>query len=179
MDGFQTISGDRCGGRDDGMVCGVGQYDGRPVAVVAQAGTATTPAGYRTAARLIRLAERLGLPVLTLVDTPGAANGSGAESAGLAAAIAELFLAVAGATVPVTTLVVGEGGSGGALALASPDDLWMAADAYFGVIAAELAAAILKRDPDDAPAIANQLQLRPQDLVRLGLARGIRSGPRP
>ena len=75
--------------------------------------------------------------------------------------------------------MVGEGGSGGALALASPDDRWMAADAYFGVIAAELAAAILKRDPGDAPAIANQLQLRPQDLVRLGLARGIRSGPRP
>lgn len=175
MDEIRTISGDRCGGRDDGMVCGVGRYGGRSVAFAAQTGTATTPAGYRTAVRLIRLAERFGLPVLTFVDTPGAANGSGAESAGLAPAIAELFLALAGATVPVTTLVVGEGGSGGALALASPDDLWMTADAYFAVIAPELAAAILKRDPSEATAIADQLHLRPQDLVRLGLARGIRS----
>lgn len=175
VDDIHTISGDRCGGRDDGMVCGVGRYGEQTVAFAAQAGTATTAAGYRTATRLVRLAERFGLPVLTLVDTPGAANGSAAESAGLAAAIAELFLAVAGATVPVTTLVIGEGGSGGALALASPDDLWMAADSYFAVIAPEFAAAILKRDPADAPAIAEQLCLRPQDVARLGLARGIRS----
>jgi acetyl-CoA carboxylase carboxyl transferase subunit beta len=173
---IQTISGDRCGGRDDAMLCGLGFADGRAVAFAAQAGTATTPAGYRTATRLIRLADRFGLPVLTLVDTPGAANGAVAESAGLGNAIAELFLAVAGAAVPVTTLVIGEGGSGGALALASHHDMWMTADAYFAVIAPELAASILKHDPADAPTIADGLRLRPQDLVDLGLARGIRVG---
>lgn len=168
------INGDRCGGRDAGMLCGFSRAGDRTVAFAAQAGTATTPAGYRTAARLIRLAERFGIPVLTLVDTPGAAALAEAEAAGLAPAIAELFMAVAAATVPVTTLVIGEGGSGGAIALAAPDATWLTGDAYFAVIAPELAAAILKRDRDDAAAVADLLRLRPEDMVALGLARGIR-----
>lgn len=167
------LVGDRCGGTDPGMLCGVGLRDGRGVVYAAQCGTATRPAGYRTAARVIRLADRLGLPVLTLVDTPGAANDAAAERAGAGAAIAEVFAAVAGARVPVTTLVVGEGGSGGALALAAPDNTWATPDCYFSVIAPELAAAILKRPPEEAPHTAEQLRLRPQDLVELGLVRGI------
>ncbi|MFF4485332.1 carboxyl transferase domain-containing protein [Streptomyces sp. NPDC001544] len=169
-----AISGDRCGGSDpDGMLCGFGERDGRTVGYAAQTGTATRPAGYRTAARLIRLADRLGIPVLTLVDTPGAANDAEAERQGAGAAIADLFGAVAAARVPVTTLVVGEGGSGGALALAAPGNTWATPDSYFSVIAPELAAAILKRPPQEVEATAEQLRLRPQDLVELGVVRGI------
>ncbi|MFJ6940857.1 carboxyl transferase domain-containing protein [Streptomyces sp. NPDC101132] len=167
------LSGDRAGGTDPGMLCGFGLRGGRTVAYAAQCGTATLAAGYRTAARVIRLADRLGIPVLTLVDTPGAANDAAAERAGAGAAIADTFAAVAGARVPVTTLLIGEGGSGGALALAAPGNTWVTPDSYFSVIAPELAAAILKRPQEEAPATADQLRLRPQDLVDLGVARGI------
>ncbi|MFG2605582.1 carboxyl transferase domain-containing protein [Streptomyces sp. NPDC048514] len=169
-----AISGDRCGGSDpDGMLCGFGERDGRTVAFAAQTGVATRPAGYRTAARLIRLADRLGIPVLTLVDTPGAASDAEAERQGAGAAIAEVFGAVAAARVPLTTLVVGEGGSGGALALAAPGNTWATPDSYFSVIAPELAAAILKRPPREVEATAGQLRIRPQDLVELGVVRGV------
>ncbi|WP_329534297.1 acetyl-CoA carboxylase [Streptomyces sp. NBC_01450] len=168
------ISGDRCGGSDDGMLCGFGSGPGgRTVAYAAQCGTATRPAGYRLAARLIRLAGRLGIPVLTLVDTPGAANDSQAERQGAGSAIADLFAAVATARTPVTTLVIGEGGSGGALALAAPGNTWATPDSYFSVIAPELAAAILKRPANEVRATADQLRIRPQDLVELGVIRGI------
>lgn len=143
------------------------------MAYAAQCGTATRPAGYRAAARTIRLADRLGVPVLTLVDTPGAANDAEAERAGAGAAIADTFAAIAAARVPVTTLVIGEGGSGGALALAAPGNTHVTADSYFSVIAPELAAAILKRPPEETGATADQLRLRPQDLVELGIARSI------
>ncbi|MGW0748638.1 carboxyl transferase domain-containing protein [Streptomyces sp. NPDC002587] len=167
------VSGDRAGGADPGMLCGFGLREGRAVAYAAQCGTATRPAGYRTAARVVRLADRLGIPVLTLVDTPGAANDATAEHEGAGAAIADAFAALAAATVPVTTLLIGEGGSGGALALAAPGNTWVTPDSYFSVIAPELAAAILKRPPAAAPATADQLRIRPQDLVALGVARGI------
>ncbi|HEX2131436.1 MAG TPA: carboxyl transferase domain-containing protein, partial [Actinophytocola sp.] len=170
-----SIRGDRAGGVDDGVLCGIGRRRGRSIAFAAQTGTATTPAGFRTASRLVRLADRLGIPVLTLVDTPGAAAGPDAERAGVGPAIAELFATIAGARVPVTTLVVGEGGSGGALALCSVDRVWITPDAYFSVIAPELAAAILKRDPADVPELASQLKLRPQDLLELGVVHGIAS----
>ncbi|MFE2286182.1 carboxyl transferase domain-containing protein [Streptomyces sp. NPDC059443] len=167
------LSGDRAGGTDPGILCGFGLREGGAVAYAAQCGTATRPAGYRTAARVIRLADRLGIPVLTLVDTPGAANDAAAEHAGAGAAIADTFAVLASATVPVTTLLIGEGGSGGALALAAPGNTWVTPDSYFSVIAPELAAAILKRPPEAAPATADQLRIRPQDLVALGVARGI------
>ena len=169
-----ALVGDRCGGADpDGMLCGFGERDGRTVAFAAQTGTATRPAGYRTAARLIRLADRLDIPVLTLVDTPGAANDADAERQGAGAAIAELFGEVAAARMPITTLVIGEGGSGGALALAAPGNTWATPDSYFSVIAPELAAAILKRPPEEVEPTADQLRIRPQDLVELGVVRGI------
>ncbi|MGW3938882.1 carboxyl transferase domain-containing protein [Streptomyces phaeochromogenes] len=178
LDRRAAISGDRCGGTDDGMLCGFGvlkdgKDGGRTVAYAAQTGTATRPAGYRTAARLIRLADRLRIPVLTLVDTPGAANDAEAERQGAGAAIADVFGAVAAAGTPVTTLLIGEGGSGGALALAAPDNTWATPDSYFSVIAPELAAAILKRPPEEVRATADQLRIRPQDLVDLGVVRGI------
>lgn len=173
FDDREEISGDRCGGVDPGMRCGFGRHQGRTIAFAAQCGTATRPAGFRTAARLIRLADRLGIPVLTLVDTPGAANDAAAERAGAGAAIADSFAALATARVPVTSLLIGEGGSGGALALAAPDRLWATPDSYFSVIAPELAAAILKRDPAQIHDTADQLRIRPQDLLDLGVIRGI------
>jgi acyl-CoA carboxylase subunit beta len=169
----EQLNGDRCGGTDPGMLCGFGLHRGRTVAYAAQCGTPTLPAGYRSAARLVRIAGRLAVPVLTLVDTPGADNGPDAERGGAGAAIADLFDAIATVPVPVTTLVIGEGGSGGALALASPEALWLTPDAYFSVIAPESAASILKYPPGDAPKVADRLRLRPQDLVELGIARGI------
>ncbi|MEW2402832.1 carboxyl transferase domain-containing protein [Streptomyces sp. NPDC046862] len=168
-----AIAGDRCGGTDPGVLCGFGEHEGRTVAYAAQCGTATRPAGYRTAARLIRLAGRLGIPVLTLVDTPGAANDAEAERQGAGGSIADVFDAVATARTPVTTLVIGEGGSGGALALAAPGSTWATPDSYFSVIAPELAAAILKRPEDQARVTADELRVRPQDLAALGVVRGI------
>ncbi|MFF4288497.1 carboxyl transferase domain-containing protein [Streptomyces sp. NPDC001633] len=173
FDDREELSGDRCGGTDPGIRCGFGRREGRTIAFVAQCGTATRPAGFRTAARLVRLADRLGIPVLTLVDTPGAANDAVAERAGAGAAIADAFAALATAGVPVTSLLIGEGGSGGALALAAPGRLWATPDSYFSVIAPELAAAILKRDEAQVHDTAEQLRIRPQDLLDLGVIRGI------
>jgi acetyl-CoA carboxylase carboxyl transferase subunit beta len=167
------LSGDRAGGRDPGMLCGIGRRAGTPVAYAAQTGGANTPAGFRTAARVVRLADRLRIPVLTLIDTPGAANDEAAEAGAIGPAIADTFAALAAATVPVTSLVIGEGGSGGALALASHTELWITPDAYFAVIGPESAAAILKLQPGDAPAVAERMHLRPQDLVALGVVQGI------
>ncbi|MEE1766544.1 carboxyl transferase domain-containing protein [Streptomyces sp. SP18BB07] len=167
------LQGDRCGGTDPGMLCGFGEHEGRTVAYAAQCGTPTRPAGYRTATRLIHLADRLGIPVLTLIDTPGAANDAEAERQGAGPAIAALFTAVATARTPVTSLLIGEGGSGGALALAAPDHTWATPDSYFSVIAPELAAAILKRPENEVQATADELRVRPQDLVELGVVRGI------
>lgn len=174
----EPVSGDRCGGVDTGVLCGFGRRDGATVAYAAQCGTATRPAGFRTAARLVRLANRLGIPVLTLIDTPGAANDAQAEKAGVGAAIADMFTAIAEVSVPVTTLLIGEGGSGGALAFAAPGRLWVTPDSYFAVISPESAAAILKRPPAEVRATADQLRLRPQDLVELGVARGVSAAGR-
>jgi acetyl-CoA carboxylase carboxyl transferase subunit beta len=165
------LSGDRVGGIDRGMLCGIGRRGGRTIAYAAQTGTANTAAGFRTATRVVQLANRLRLPILTLIDTPGAANDAEAEHAGIGASLAELFGAIAASSVPVTSLVIGEGGSGGALALASRDELWMTPDAYFSVTHPEAAAAILKLHPADVPDLAERLHLRPQDLVLFVLGR--------
>jgi acetyl-CoA carboxylase carboxyl transferase subunit beta len=155
------------------MLCGFGLREGRAIAYAAQTGTATRPAGFRAATRLVRTADQLRIPVLTLVDTPGAAADPEAERDGVGPAIAELFSTIAAVRVPVTTLVIGEGGSGGALALCSPDRVWIAPNGYFSVIAPELAASILKRPPEDVRALAGQLRLRPHELLELGVVDGV------
>ena len=178
FDWRSDVSGDRAGGVDPGVSCGFGWRDGRTIAYAAQCGTPTSPSGFRTAARLVKLASRLGIPVLTLVDTPGAASDAAAERAGAGGAIAAMFEAVATASIPVTTLVIGEGGSGGALAFAAAGSTWVTPDAYFSVTSPEAAAAILKRPASEVPDLANQLRLRPQDLVDLGVARAVVSPAR-
>jgi acetyl-CoA carboxylase carboxyl transferase subunit beta len=107
------------------------------------------------------------------VDTPGAASGDDAEREGVGAAIAETMTAVAASRIPVTTLLIGEGGSGGAVALTAPGRVWVTPDSYYSVIAPELAAAILKRGPEQVRDTTEQLRLRPQDLVEMRLARGV------
>jgi acetyl-CoA carboxylase carboxyl transferase subunit beta len=167
------IRGDRCGGVDAGLRCGFGRRDGVTIGYVAQTGQRTTPAGFRTATRLVALASRFGRPVLTLIDTPGAAATPGDEAAGIGPAIAELFVAMASGRVPVTSVVIGEGVSGGALALASPTDLWVARDGYLAVTAPELAASILKLPADDVPEVAARLRLTPAELASRGIIRGV------
>ena len=167
------LSGDRAGGADPEMLCGFGRRGERTIAYAAQTGGATGPAGFRAASRLLDLAARLHLPVLTLIDTPGAANDAAAERGAVGTAIGELFQRVAASPVPITSLVIGEGGSGGALALASPERLWIAPEAYFAVIAPEGAAAILARDRAEAPELAGRMRLLPGDLLRLGIVDGV------
>ncbi len=173
------ISGDHVGGVDENMLCGFGRRKGRTIAYAAQRGVANNAAGFRTAKRLLDLAERLRLPVLTLIDTPGAGNEERDEQEGVGTAIAELFCAVASLSVPMTSLVIGEGGSGGALALAATGNLWITPDGYFAVIAPESAAAILEHDASQAEAVSEDMRLMPQDLVRLGIVRGIVAPPKP
>ena len=167
------IRGDRCGGVDPGLRCGFGRHQDATIAYVAQTGARTTPAGFRTATRLLRLAARFRLPVLTLIDTPGAAAAPADEAAGVGSAIAELFIAMASSPVPVTSVVIGEGVSGGALALASPSDLWIARDGYLAVTTPELAASILKLGIQDIPHVATWLRLTPAELMSRGIVRGI------
>jgi acetyl-CoA carboxylase carboxyl transferase subunit beta len=167
------IRGDRCGGLDNGMLCGFGSHRGATIGYAAQTGKPVTAAGFRTATRLMNLADRLGVPVLTLIDTPGAAAAPADEAAGVGPAIAELLVAIAARSVPITSVVIGEGVSGGALALASPDDLWIAEDAYVAVTTPEFAAAILKLSDADIPVVAGLLRLTPDDLLTRGIVRGI------
>jgi acetyl-CoA carboxylase beta subunit len=167
------IRGDRCGGVDSGLRCGFGSHQGTTIAYAAQAGERITPAGCRTATRLLGLAGRLRLPVLTLIDTPGAAAAPADEAAGIGPAIAELFVAMASSQVPITSVVIGEGVSGGALALASPSDLWIAQDAYLAVTSPELAVSILKLGAGDIPQVATWLRLTPAELMSRGIVRGI------
>jgi len=171
------IRGDRCGGVDPHLRCGFGRHQGVTIAYVAQTGERTTPAGFRTATRLLGLAARFRLPVLTLIDTPGAAAAPADEAAGVGPAVAELFVAMASSQVPVTSVVIGEGVSGGALALASPDDLWIARDGYLAVTAPELAASILKLGVRDIPAVATWLRLTPAELLSRGIVRGVIGPP--
>jgi acetyl-CoA carboxylase carboxyl transferase subunit beta len=123
------------------------------------------------------LAGRLRLPVLTLIDTPGAAAGPADEAAGVGPAIAELFVAMASSPVPITSVVIGEGVSGGALALASPGDLWIARDGYLAVTAPELAVSILKLGVHDVPQVATWLRLTPAELLSRGIVRGVIEPP--
>ena len=181
-DCFETtfeIRGDRCGGVDAGLRCGFGARDGITTGYIAQTGQPITPAGLRTAARLMALAARFRRPVLTLIDTPGASATPVDEAAGLGNALAELLILLAGAKVPVTSVVIGEGVSGGAIALAAPDRLWLAPDGYLAVTAPEYATSILKLPASAVRQVAARLRLRPADLIGSGLARGLAEPPEP
>ena len=188
-DGFVELRGDRSTDDDPAVLAGVGRLDGRRVVVIAQCKGGTVhervahrfgmanPSGFRKAVRVARLAERWGIPVVTLVDTPGAFPGVDAERRNQSGAIAECLLAFSALRVPVVSVVVGEGGSGGALALAVADRLYVLSSAVLSVISPEGCSSILFGDPSRAEELARALRLRAVDLVALGIADGIVAEP--
>ncbi|MET8042872.1 acetyl-CoA carboxylase carboxyltransferase subunit alpha [Micromonospora sp. NPDC005215] len=181
FDGFLELHGDRLGGDCPAVVGGIARLADRHVMVIGHQKGHTTaelvarnfgmasPAGHRKALRLMRLAARLGLPVVTLVDTPGADPGVSAEEQGQAAAIAENILTLTVLPTPVLAVITGEGGSGGALALAVADRVLMLENAVYSVISPEGCAAILWPDRSAAPQAARALRLTAPDLRRLGV----------
>ncbi|WP_433261201.1 acetyl-CoA carboxylase, carboxyltransferase subunit beta [Actinosynnema sp. CS-041913] len=184
-DGFVALRGDRAGADCPALVVGVALLGGRAVVVIGhRKGHSTdelvrnnfgmaSPAGYRKAVRLMRLAAKLGLPVLTLVDTPGAHPGPDAERHGQAHAIAECLRVVGGLPVPVLSVITGEGGSGGAIALAAADRVLMSEHAIYSVISPEGCAAILWRTSTATAEAATALRVDARSLLRLGVVDGV------
>ena len=167
---FSDLHGDRCYGDDPAILGGVADLQGHPVVLIAQWGKMMPlPEGYRKSLRLLRLAEKCGLPVVTLVDTRGAFPGLEAEHRGIALTIGENLAALARLPVPIVNVVIGEGGSGGALALGLADVILMQENAVYSVIAPEGAAAILLRDATRSDELLPALKLRAHDLLELGV----------
>lgn len=160
-------------GPDPTVRAGLATFEGARLVVIASDRYATdgrpTPAGFRLAQRAVALAGRLGLPLLTFVDTPGAHPGSSSEEGGIAGAIATTFASMAALPTASVSVCVGEGGSGGALALAAADRLLVQRDAIFSVIAPEGAAAILGRAESDLPDLAARLRITSRDLLDYGI----------
>lgn len=182
---FTPLAGDRAFADDAAVIGGIGRFFGHSVVVVAtEKGSDTEsrvahnfgmarPEGYRKARRLMELAGRFGLPILSFVDTAGAFPGIEAEARGQAEAIARSIEAGLAATVPFIATIIGEGGSGGAIALAAADRVFMLEHAIYSVISPEGGASILWRDAAQAPAAAEALRLTADDLKRLDLIDGV------
>jgi acetyl-CoA carboxylase carboxyl transferase subunit alpha len=178
---FVPLAGDRAFGEDAAVIGGIGRFRGRAIlALGTEKGADTTarlrhnfgmarPEGYRKARRLMRLADRFGLPVLTFVDTNGAFPGVDAEARGQAEAIARAIETCLDIKVPLIASVIGEGGSGGAIALAAGNTILMLEHAIYSVIPPEGCSAILWRDGGHAQEAAEALRLTAQDLLRLGV----------
>jgi acetyl-CoA carboxylase carboxyl transferase subunit alpha len=186
---FVPLAGDRAFADDAAVIGGMGRFRGRSVMVLGtEKGSDTEsrvahnfgmarPEGYRKARRLIELAGRFGLPVLTFVDTSGAFPGIDAEARGQAEAIARSIEACLAAPVPVIATIIGEGGSGGAIALAAGDAVLMLEHSIYSVISPEGCAAILWKDAGQAPAAAEALRLTADDLKRLKLIDAVVAEP--
>jgi acetyl-CoA carboxylase carboxyl transferase beta subunit/acetyl-CoA carboxylase carboxyl transferase alpha subunit len=181
---FVEIHGDRAVGDDPAVICGVADLDGQAAMIVAlerghceddsdRRGGHARPQGYRKAQRAMRLAEKWRLPLLTLIDTPGADPGVESEAGGLGGTISHTMALMSQLATPVLAVVIGEGGSGGALALGVADRMLMMENAIFSVIAPEGAAAILYRDARQAAEVAAALKLTSSDLFELGLVDSI------
>jgi acyl-CoA carboxylase subunit beta len=189
IDDFVELHGDRLAADCPAVVGGLGRLAGRPIVVIGhQKGRDTrerlarnfgmpTPDGYRKAARLMRLAAKLRLPVVTFVDTPGAHPGLEAEERGQAWAIAENLRLMSTLPVPIVTVITGEGGSGGALALAVADRVLALQDAMYSVISPEGCAAILWKAAEAAPQAARALRLDARELLRHGIVDAVLPEP--
>jgi acetyl-CoA carboxylase carboxyl transferase subunit alpha len=176
---FLEFHGDRAFGDDRAIVGGFATFNGRSVMVIGHQKGKTlkermqrnfgmpNPEGYRKALRLMKMAEKFGRPVVTFIDTPGAYPGIGAEERGQAEAIARNLYAMSRLTVPILSVVIGEGGSGGALALGVSDRILMLEHGVYSVISPEGCAAILWDDPSKVPDAAAALKMTAQDLVDL------------
>jgi acyl-CoA carboxylase subunit beta len=178
------LRGDRSGapfvssGEDPAVFASFARVLGRKIMMIAlDHAHAPGPRAYRKARRAVKIAERLALPLVTLVDTPGADPSEESEAGGIAWEIAALFEAMLSAAVPTLSVVTGEGGSGGALAFATTDRLLIYEDAYFSVIAPESAAEIIWRDADRGEEAARLLKLTAHDLLTLGIADDVLAGP--
>ncbi|MFZ1377837.1 MAG: acetyl-CoA carboxylase carboxyltransferase subunit alpha [Geothrix sp.] len=186
---FEELHGDRRFGDDAAIVAGFGWIEGNPVMVIGQQKGRDTkqkilrnfgmpkPEGYRKALRLMKLAEKFQRPILCLIDTPGAYPGVDAEERGQAEAIARNLLEMAKLEVPVVAVVIGEGGSGGALALGVADRVLMMENAIYSVISPEGCASILWKDASQAPKAAAALKLTAPHLLELGVIDGIVKEP--
>lgn len=186
---FQPLAGDRNFGDDQAILGGLARFRGRPVVVMGhEKGHDMAsrvehnfgmgrPEGYRKAIRLMEMADQFGLPVLSFVDTPGAYPGKGAEERGQAEAIARSIQAGLRLTVPSISVITGEGGSGGAVALAASNRVLMFEHAVYSVISPEGCASILWRDGKFAKEAAGALNLTAQDLLRLNVIDGIVDEP--
>ena len=180
-DGFVELHGDRLFGDDAAMVAGLARIDGRRVAVIGQQKGADTdenirrnfgmphPEGYRKAMRIMEMAERFGLPVITFVDVPGAHPGPESEERGIAEAIARSIGLMSRLRTPIVTVITGEGGSGGALAIAVGDVVIALENAVYSVISPEGCASILWRTADEAPAAALAMKMTAADQQALGV----------
>jgi acetyl-CoA carboxylase carboxyl transferase subunit alpha len=181
LDDFFELHGDRVFGDDRAIVTGLATMEEWRFLLVAHRKGRTTkermecnfgcahPEGYRKALRKMRLAERLGLPIVSLINTPGAYPGIGAEERGQAMAIAENISAMLTLRVPILAIVIGEGGSGGALGIGVGDRVLMLEHAYYSVISPEGCAAILWKDGERSPEAAEALRLTSKDLIELGV----------
>ena len=178
---FTPLAGDRFFAEDHAIISGFGRFDGQSIAIIGQEKGSDTqtrlkhnfgmarPEGYRKAVRIMEMAERFGIPVLTLVDTAGAYPGIGAEERGQAEAIARSTEACLNLKVPLISVVIGEGGSGGAIALAAANRVLMLEHAIYSVISPEAGASILWRDATRAQDVAQAMKITAQDLKGFGV----------
>ncbi|KJS34216.1 MAG: acetyl-CoA carboxylase subunit alpha [Rhodospirillaceae bacterium BRH_c57] len=181
VEDFQPLAGDRGFAEDAAVIGGIGRFRGRSVMVIGQEKGHDTesrvkhnfgmakPEGYRKARRLMEMADRFGLPIVTLVDTAGAYPGVGAEERGQAEAIARSIETCLNVRVPLVSVIIGEGGSGGAIALATGNVVMMLEHSVYSVISPEGCASILWRSGEQAQAAAEALKLTAQDLKRLAV----------
>ncbi|MCX8103568.1 MAG: acetyl-CoA carboxylase carboxyltransferase subunit alpha [Candidatus Bipolaricaulota bacterium] len=181
MEDFYELHGDRLYGDDAAIVAGLARFDGETVVVVGtQKGRDAAdnvrrnfgmphPEGYRKALRVMKLADRFGFPILTLLDTPGAYPGIGAEERNIGGALAQNIYEMFHLRVPIIVTIIGEGGSGGAIALGVGDRVLMCENAIYSVITPEGCAAILFRDAKKAPQAARALKLTAPHLLKLGV----------
>ncbi len=190
FDDFIELHGDRRFAEDTAIAGGIARLNDMPVTVIAMDKGNTTkekiyrnfgspnPEGYRKALRLMKQAEKFRRPVICFVDTSGAFCGIGAEERGQGLAIAENLMEMMTLKVPVISIFIGEGGSGGALALAVADEVWMLENAMYSVISPEGCASILWKDPKKVKEAAESLKLTAQDLKKLGVIEEIIAEPK-
>lgn len=189
FDPWIELHGDRLFAEDHAIIAGIGLFQGQPVTIVGHRKGKNTrdnvrcnfgmpqPEGYRKVYRLLRQAEKFRRPVITFIDTPGAYPGIEAEERGQAWAISNLLMTLSSLKVPVVAVVIGEGGSGGALALAVGDRLLMLSNAVFSVASPEACASILWKTPDKAEEMAAALKITAGDLLNLKIIDGIIDEP--
>ena len=189
IDNFQVLSGDRSYGEDKAIMCGIGSFHGESVLVIGQEKGSDTesrlkhnfgmarPEGYRKVSRLLKFADKFNIPIITFVDTAGAYPGVGAEERGQSEAIASCIQTSLEIKVPFISVIIGEGGSGGAIALASANKVLMLQNAIYSVISPEGCASILWRDNDKAELAADSLGITAQILKKNNIIEEVISEP--